>query len=41
MKILLDHNGDPATPAHLKKHIDRLQQALPRAASVQTVIDLE
>ncbi|MCS4177344.1 putative nuclease of putative toxin-antitoxin system [Salinibacter ruber] len=31
----------PATPAHLKTHIERVQEALSRAASEQTVIVLE
>jgi predicted nuclease of predicted toxin-antitoxin system len=31
----------PTTPAHLKRHIDRVQKAVPRAASEQTVIVLE
>ncbi len=34
-------NVHPTTPAHLKKHIDRVQKALPRAASEQSVIVLE
>jgi predicted nuclease of predicted toxin-antitoxin system len=37
--IVLDIH--PATPAHLKRHIDRIQKALPRAAAEQTVIVLE
>lgn len=37
--IVLDVH--PTTPAHLKKHIDRVQKALPRAASEQTVTVLE
>ena len=41
MKVLLDHNVDPATPAHLKRHIGRIRKALSRAASKQTVIMLE
>lgn len=37
--IVLDVH--PTTPTHLKKHIDRVQKALPRAASEETVIVLE
>lgn len=37
--IVLDVH--PTTPAHLKTHIDRVQKALPRAASEKTVIVLE
>jgi predicted nuclease of predicted toxin-antitoxin system len=37
--IVLDVH--PTTPAHLKKHVDRVLKALPRAASEQTVIALE
>lgn len=31
----------PTTPAHLKKHMDRLREALPHAASEETVVVLE
>lgn len=37
--IVLDVH--PTTPAHLKTHVDRVREALPRAASEQTVIVLE
>jgi predicted nuclease of predicted toxin-antitoxin system len=37
--IVLDVH--PTTPAHLKTRIDRVQEALPRAAAEQTVIVLD
>jgi len=37
--IVLDVH--PTTPAHLKTHMDRVQKAVPRAGSDQSVIVLE